>query len=308
MTLGASALGVGVIAAAGLALRDDNGRPTGAVSPASAATTSTRAPTTTTTVPSTTAVKVATLAQPTTAEATGASLAKVEAGLRGEDRDPSRLQALGREQQMAYRALSNTPEWVPTALAAVPAALRAAVQTNIDAGTALSRLTASTTAPTTLPDWKILVPPAADTLRTWYQEAERASSIPWYYLASIHFVESRIGRIHGNSSAGAQGPMQFLPSTWAEFSKGDIYDNHEAILAAARFLVARGGPANMDRALLAYNPDTRYVAAIKAYAQVMQGEPKAYDGYYQWQVFYATADGAYVLPDGYGTTPQAAGR
>ena len=43
----------------------------------------------------------------------------------------------------------------------------------------------------------------------------------------------------------------------------------------------------MDKAIFAYNHDDRYVAAIKAYAQDMLENPLAYDGYYEWQVFFA---------------------
>ena len=57
----------------------------------------------------------------------------------------------------------------------------------------------------------------------------------------------------------------------------------------------------MDRALRAYNHDERYVTAVKAYAQVMLADPRAYDGYYQWQVFFATDKGTFLLPEGFGT-------
>ncbi len=36
--------------------------------------------------------------------------------------------------------------------------------------------------------------------------------MPWYYLAAINLIETRMGRIDGLSTAGAQGPMQFLPA------------------------------------------------------------------------------------------------
>jgi membrane-bound lytic murein transglycosylase MltF len=241
------------------------------------------------------------LGVPTSPEATGASLAKVEVGLRGENRDPATLQELGREQQLAYVALSNHADWLAAVLTAVPATVRASVQANVDAANALNKLTGSAPAPTAFPDWQILAPPATDTLRSYYQEAAQATGISWAYLAALHFVESKTGRIHGNSPAGAQGPMQFLPSTFAAYGKGgNINDNHDAILAAARYLADAGGPANMDKALFAYNHDNGYVAAVKAYAQVMLADPKAYDGYYQWQVLFAMAGGTYLMPEGYG--------
>jgi membrane-bound lytic murein transglycosylase B len=93
--------------------------------------------------------------------------------------------------------------------------------------------------------------------------------------------------------------MQFIPETWASYGEGDINSNHDAIQATGRYLAARGGPTNMDRALFSYNNDDRYVAAVKAYASVLLADPKAFDGYYQWQVFYATRDGSFLLPEGF---------
>ena len=94
--------------------------------------------------------------------------------------------------------------------------------------------------------------------------------------------------------------MQFIPATWASYGPGDINSNHDAIRAAGRYLASRGGPADMDRALFSYNNDDRYVAAVKAYASVLLADPAAFDGYYQWQVFYATRGGVFLLPEGYG--------
>jgi hypothetical protein len=44
-----------------------------------------------------------------------------------------------------------------------------------------------------------------------------------------------------NDAAGAQGPMQFLPSTFAQCSGGgDVLPPHDSIMAAARYLAANG--------------------------------------------------------------------
>ncbi len=110
-----------------------------------------------------------------------------------------------------------------------------------------------------------------------------------------------MGRIRGNSTAGAQGPMQFIPSTWAAYGAGgDVNDNHDAIMAAGRYLKASGGAPNIDRALFSYNPSNHYVTAIKAYASVMGTDARAYNGFWAWQVFVATPDGKVTrLPEGW---------
>src|ERR1041384_8142233 len=78
---------------------------------------------------------------------------------------------------------------------------------------------------TDLPPWRILTPPPPEELERYYHQAEEATHVPWAYLAAVHLVETRMGRIRGTSTAGAQGPMQFLPSTWARWGGGgDIND------------------------------------------------------------------------------------
>jgi len=261
------------------------------------------APSTPVSVPPTTATTLVAspelIAPPASADAATTTLTRVERALRGEDRDRDRLRALGWEQQLAYRQLSNHGDWIPAVVAALPADVRPWVQANLDASAALSKLTPPQTS---LPDWTILAPPPADAMRGYYAEAEQQTGISWAYLAAIHLLETRMGRIRGNSTAGAQGPMQFIPSTWAAYGNGgDVNDNRDAILAAGRYLKAAGGPADMDKAIYAYNHDQGYVVAVKAYAQNLLDNPRAYDGYYQWQVYYRTVDGTVLLPEGYTT-------
>ena len=64
----------------------------------------------------------------------------------------------------------------------------------------------------TLPAWRIVRPAPADELLDAYRDAEAEFGIPWRYLAAINLVETGLGRIRGTSIAGAQGPMQFMPS------------------------------------------------------------------------------------------------
>ena len=223
----------------------------------------------------------------------------MERALRTDGTDPARRLSLGWEQQLAYGALSQHTDWYDAVLGAIPADLRVAVAANHDAAVQLTSPDLGPV-PAEAPDWTIRTPPPAAVLRGYYDEAHASSGIPWQYLAAIHFVETRMGRIHGNSAAGAQGPMQFLPSTWAVYGGGgDIDDDHDAILAAARYLAARGGPSDMARALYAYNPSTHYVAAISSYAGVLLADARAYDGYYAWQVYVTTTSGTTWLPEGW---------
>lgn len=149
-----------------------------------------------------------------------------------------------------------------------------------------------------LPHWRIVKPESAVQLLAHYREAERVYGIPWYYFAAINFVESRYGRIHGLSSAGAVGPMQFMPATWAYYGQGDIWNPRDAILAAGRYLRAHGAPSNMARAVYAYNPSDRYVRIISIYANLMQADDRVFLGYYAWQVYVFTPKGDVLLPEG----------
>lgn len=119
-------------------------------------------------------------------------------------------------------------------------------------------------------------------LARYYREAAQQYQIDWAVLAAINFVESDFGRVTGPSSAGAIGPMQFLPSTWEAYGQGDINNDHDAIEAAARYLFLHGALRDMDRAIFAYNHDSNYVAAIDLYASRMRKDPAWLDRLYYW--------------------------
>ena len=125
-------------------------------------------------------------------------------------------------------------------------------------------------------------PPLSD-LVAFYDEAERRLGVGGHYLAAIHLVETKFGRVVNNSVAGAQGPMQFIPSTWEVYGRGgNIRDPHDAILAAARLLRANGAPARYGPALRAYNPSGLYVQAVTEYARLIGAEPYALYFLYTW--------------------------
>lgn len=227
-------------------------------------------------------------------------LAADETALRSPATPPGDIPALARRQQAAYRALSARQAALPHVLARLPEPLRPIAKANVDAG---AELRAMTKPKTDLPPWKIIPPPPAGELTGYYKEAEAKFGVPWEYLASVHLVETRMGRIRGTSTAGAQGPMQFLPATWKAYGMGgDINDPHDAIFGAANYLKANGGAAGrMDNALYRYNNSNRYVRAVTLYAQQIEADPITYRAYHQWQVYYITPRGDLWLEEGYGS-------
>jgi soluble lytic murein transglycosylase-like protein len=121
------------------------------------------------------------------------------------------------------------------------------------------------------------------TLRSYYLEAQQKYGVDASYLASINLIESSFGRNNGPSSAGAEGPMQFLPGTWANYGQGgSIWDPHDAIMAAARYLVHYGAPGDMRQAIFHYNLDYDYVDAIEFFARAIRADPAWLDRLYYW--------------------------
>jgi membrane-bound lytic murein transglycosylase B len=201
-------------------------------------------------------------------------------------------------QQLAVRALATAPaafrRRVTTLLHRHTARV---IRSDVRAATLLHSMTEPQQQ---LPRWRIVAPPPATELLGYYKRAQRLTGVPWTYLAAIHLVETRMGRIRGTSTAGARGPMQFLPSTWDLYGAGgDINDPRDAILAAARLLNDHGAPGDMADALWHYNPSDNYVGAVLEYARTMQRRTAAYGGYWHWRVLYRHTRGAYVLPVGY---------
>ncbi len=224
-------------------------------------------------------------------------IAMVESAIRDPSVTGAQLAWIGHLQQLVYGTLADYPDWRESVLAALPEKTRSAVVNSLEAGRQLRTMHGPV--PKTLPDWKIVEPAPLDELLGYYKEAEKEFGVSWQYLAAIHLVETRMGRIHGLSSAGAQGPMQFMPPTWAAYGKGDVNDSHDAILAAARYLKAAGAPGNMQKALFAYNHSQAYVNALIAYAAAMKTDPATYRGYHGWQVYYPTPDGPVLLAVGW---------
>jgi hypothetical protein len=106
-----------------------------------------------------------------------------------------------------------------------------------------------------------------------YQQAvaARCPGLPWPVLAAVGKVETDHARNVAVSSAGARGPMQFMPGTWRAYGLdadgdgiADIDNPVDAVHSAAHYLCASGGgnPATLRNALWAYNHATWYVDLV----------------------------------------------
>ncbi|MEZ5229494.1 MAG: lytic transglycosylase domain-containing protein [Acidimicrobiales bacterium] len=206
---------------------------------------------------------------------------------------------LGRRLQLLYRTLADNEAWATAVLDGVDPAIADDVASNWSARQHLSALVTSTKLADDLPAWRIDEPVAAEELLAAYHAAEDATGVPWEILASINFIETRMGRIEGLSTAGAVGPMQFLPSTWEGCCEGDPTVDADAIRGAAVYLTLVGAPDDIDAALFSYNHSTDYVEAVKAYAEVMERNELAYRGYHAYEVFFRSSAGLVVLRPGY---------
>ena len=207
------------------------------------------------------------------------------------------LAAAGLLEQLATRVLERASGAARRAtIWHLGARAAATVRTNLAAAAALSTLVAPRRG---LPPWRIVAPPAPSVLLGYFVAAQARYRVAWQVLAAIEFIETRFGRVRGPSTAGAQGPMQFLPTTWARYGHGSINDPREAIMAAARYLAANGAPGDMAGALYRYNNSRSYVAAVEDYASRIRADSRSYYGYYYWQVIYARVGGAVILPVGY---------
>ena len=89
-----------------------------------------------------------------------------------------------------------------------------------------------------------------------YAEAEALHRDPLVLAGGVPPAGDPHGRIRRVVS-GAVGPMQFLPTTWAECCTGDPLVTRDAIIGAATYLAQSGGPADMNAAVYQYNPNDR---------------------------------------------------
>ncbi|MGA2037453.1 MAG: lytic transglycosylase domain-containing protein [Acidimicrobiales bacterium] len=126
------------------------------------------------------------------------------------------------------------------------------------------------------------VPPQM--LALYQRAAPTCPGLPWSLLAAIGTVESSNGTSDlagvrsGANYAGAKGPMQFEPATFAAYDEPvppggadppSPYDPVDAVYAAARLLCANGaaGAADISGAVFAYNHSQSYVTEVLSLAR-----------------------------------------
>lgn len=132
-------------------------------------------------------------------------------------------------------------------------------------------------------------PPIPAAMVELYQRAaSTCPGLPAAVLAAIGTIESDNGTStapgvqSGANIAGAEGPMQFLPPTFAAYAlpvpAGGVdppspYDPVDAVYAAARLLCANGaaGGANLAGAVYDYNHSTAYVTEVLTLAAQLAG-------------------------------------
>lgn len=116
--------------------------------------------------------------------------------------------------------------------------------------------------------------PSFEEKRTLVQQIANTHSIDWKILEAVWQVEtgkSWDGQVV--SSAGAQGPMQFMPSTFRKYAApgASIISATDSLNAGASLLAQAGAAAgNIDAALYSYNHSSAYVTKVKQIAASIQ--------------------------------------
>jgi hypothetical protein len=127
-------------------------------------------------------------------------IAAVERVLRDPDAPARDVRRAAEFEQMAARLLASAPGRFRTAvLTRLGPSYRAKARLDVQAA---SLLDAMTSPQRRLPEWRIVAPPSPERLLGHYRFAARRIGVPWNYLAAIHLVETRMGRIRGTSEAG----------------------------------------------------------------------------------------------------------
>ena len=208
---------------------------------------------------------------------------------RGGAPEPLQLEAL--YQQRIYRDVARRPRTARRTLRRLPPRIRARARLTLRAHQRLFALSHQTriTRKSTL---RVGRAQPADKLMDHYRDAQRRFKVGWHILAAVNLVETGFNRLRNDSVAGAQGPMQFIPSTWRAYGMGgNRRDPRDAVMGAANYLRASGAPGDYRRALYAYNPSRLYVSGVLDHARRMIRDRRAFYAYYAWQIFVRTPNG-----------------
>ncbi|HEX8086779.1 MAG TPA: transglycosylase SLT domain-containing protein [Solirubrobacteraceae bacterium] len=209
----------------------------------------------------------------------------------GEGDAPDALKREALWQQRIYRFLGRHPKTARRTLRRLPLSIRLDARLTTRALRSLFALSAQTKI-TKRSQLRLGEPEPADDLMRYYRNAQARFRVGWHVLAAVNFVETGFNKLRNDSVAGAQGPMQFIPSTWRAYGMGgDVHDPRDAIMGAANYLHASGAPGNYRRALYAYNPSALYVSAVLNHARRMSHDPRSFYSYYAWSVFVRTRKG-----------------
>lgn len=138
------------------------------------------------------------------------------------------------------------------------------------AGMSNSQLTAGTSG---RPSTRALADIPHRYLTLYQRAAPTCRGLSWTILAAVGKVESNHGRHPSmRSSAGAVGPMQFLPATFRRYARpvppggkkpATPWDPADAVYAAARYLCANGAKTgHLRRAIWHYNHADWYVRKV----------------------------------------------
>jgi membrane-bound lytic murein transglycosylase B len=196
---------------------------------------------------------------------------------------PEPVTLLALYQQRMYRLIARKRALGNAVLARLPEDVAAEARDTVRGRRELLAIPASGTL---RPKIRAAEPESADRLRAYYDRAQQRFGVGWHVLAAVNFVETGFGRMRNESTAGARGPMQFMPATWHAYGLGgDIRDPRDAVLGAANYLHANGAPRSYRRALFHYNPSPHYVEAVLRFARRIRRDERAFYSYYAWQVY-----------------------